>query len=135
MSGFFGSALGGLLGQGQSRSAGGLLSELVAQSGGLGGLLQRFQQAGLGEKANSWVGTGQNIPLEVEELIRVIPPEQIEALAQRFGLPIGTATQLLAQLVPPAVDAATPAGQVPPSAPGSQGADFAAIVGRMFANR
>lgn len=135
MSGFFGNVLGSLLGQTNSSAAGGLLNELVAQSGGLGGLLSRFQQAGLGEKVNSWTGTGANLPLGVEELLRAVPPEQIEALAQRLGVPAGIATQLLAHMLPAAVDAATPGGQVPPEAASPQGVDFGSLVGQMFANR
>jgi uncharacterized protein YidB (DUF937 family) len=36
--------------------AGGLL-------GGLGGLLEKFQQSGHGDVAKSWVGSGQNQPI------------------------------------------------------------------------
>ena len=31
--------------------------------GGLGGLLNKLQQGGLGNAVNSWVGTGQNQPV------------------------------------------------------------------------
>jgi hypothetical protein len=41
--------------------AGGLL-------GGLGGLLERFQQSGHGNVSNSWVGNGQNQPVQPGQL-------------------------------------------------------------------
>jgi uncharacterized protein YidB (DUF937 family) len=39
-----------------NEGAGGLL-------GGLGGLLEKFQQGGLGNVTNSWIGSGQNQPV------------------------------------------------------------------------
>jgi uncharacterized protein YidB (DUF937 family) len=135
MSGFFGNAIGMLLGRGQAGAAGSVLSDLIAQSGGIGGLVSRFQQAGLGDKTGSWVGTGQNVPLALEELVRVIPPEQIEALAQRYGLPAGIVSQVLAQVVPHAVDAATPAGQLPATPAATPSIDYGALIGRMFGNK
>ena len=41
--------------------AGGLL-------GGLGGLLDKLQKGGLGDVANSWVGSGQNQPVSPKQL-------------------------------------------------------------------
>jgi uncharacterized protein YidB (DUF937 family) len=41
--------------------AGGLL-------GGLGGLLDKLHKGGLGEVANSWVGSGQNQPVSPKQL-------------------------------------------------------------------
>ena len=134
MSGFLGNALGALLGRGQTGAAGSLLSDLIGQSGGVGGLVSRFQQAGMGDKAGSWVGNGQNASLGIEELMRAIPPEQIEALAQRYGLPAGIATKVLAQVIPQAVDTATPAGQLPAQASATS-IDYGALIGRMFAGK
>jgi uncharacterized protein YidB (DUF937 family) len=146
MSGLFGSVLGqlgGLLG-GQSgqagiqesaqASAGGLLAQVINAAGGPAGIAQKFQQAGLGEKVQSWIGTGHNLPVSAEEITKVFPPEQIDAMAQRFGLPAGVASQVLAQFLPHAVDTTTPDGTVPP--PDSPQADtskidFASMIGRL----
>ncbi len=139
MSGFLGNAIGQiggmLLGRGQAGAAGSLISDLVAQSGGIGGLVSRFQQAGLGEKTNSWIGTGRNLPIGLEELTRVFPPSQIDALAQRYGLPAGLVTQVLAQVVPHAVDTATPAGQLPATPSATPAIDYGALIGRLFSSK
>ena len=37
-----------------------------SSGGGLGGLIQAFSQAGLGDIMSSWVGTGQNDALTVD---------------------------------------------------------------------
>jgi uncharacterized protein YidB (DUF937 family) len=137
MSGFFGQAferLSGLLGSSQQGAAGNLLSEAISSAGGLPGLLEKFDQAGLGDHIRSWIGSGSNLPISAEEITRVFPPEQIAAWAQQHGLPAGTASQLLAQLLPHAVDSATPQGEVPPDAGGGTppGLDLQALVGRIF---
>jgi uncharacterized protein YidB (DUF937 family) len=137
MSGLLG-ILGGLLSSnsqegaaGAAGSAGNLLSSVLASSGGVSGLVQKFEQAGLGETVSSWVGSGGNLPVSVQQVLQVIPQDKIEALAEQHGIPAGVATQLLAQLLPHAVDAATPAGQVPPAGT-TPPVDFASLVGRVL---
>jgi uncharacterized protein YidB (DUF937 family) len=137
MSGFFGKAfeqLSGLLDSGQQGAAGNLLSEAISSAGGLPGLIEKFDQAGLGDHVRSWIGSGGNLPISAEDITRVFPPEQIEAWAQQHGLPADVASQLLAHLLPHAVDSATPQGEVPPNAGGGtpSGLDLQALVGRIF---
>ena len=71
LDGLAGQVLGSMLGGGGQSAQGGqgagqliqvVLSMLQKQPGGLGGLLQQFQQAGLGDQAASWVGKGENMP-------------------------------------------------------------------------
>jgi uncharacterized protein YidB (DUF937 family) len=61
-----GSNLGGIA------SSGALVSEVISmiqnRPGGLGGLLQSFQQGGLGHVFQSWIGTGQNLPISPDQL-------------------------------------------------------------------
>ena len=58
-----GKLAGSMLGGGQSGMAGVLLNLLQNQPGGLAGLVKTFQSKGLGDIANSWVGTGANLPV------------------------------------------------------------------------
>jgi len=46
--------------------------QLVQENGGLEGLLAKLQQAGLADKAASWVGTGENLPVSAEELRKAL---------------------------------------------------------------
>ena len=80
--------LGGLLGGG---ALGGILS------GGLGDLLKQFQNNGLGDKADSWVSTGQNKPIQPTELERALGEERISWLMQQTGM---SREELLAGLQP-----------------------------------
>jgi uncharacterized protein YidB (DUF937 family) len=98
-----------------------LISTVLASSGGIMGLMAKFQAAGLGDKVSSWIGTGANLPVSAADITKVFPPEQIEAFAAQHGVPAGVASQILARLLPATVDAATPAGTLPtdPAQPGN----------------
>lgn len=114
-----GQVLGNLAG-GMSGSQGGgqnLLMQLVLgmiqnQPGGLGGLLGKFQQAGLSEHAASWVGTGQNLPISGNQLEAALGANEIGKIAQQLGMSSGDASGTLANLLPGLVDQLTPQGQV-----------------------
>ena len=66
----------------------------------------------MGDKAQSWVGSGGNMSLAAEEVTKVFPPQQIEAWAAQHGIPAGAAAGVLAHLLPHAVDSQTPTGQM-----------------------
>ena len=86
--------------------AGGLL-------GGLGGLLDKLQKGGLGDVANSWVGSEQNQPVSPKQLNPALGSDIIKALAQRSGLSEEELTKQLSQILPGVVDKLTPAGRLP----------------------
>ncbi len=112
MSGIMGSLEGLMQGGGSAGGAGNLLSETFQSAGGVSGIVSKFQQAGMGDKAQSWVGSGGNMSLAAEEVTKVFPPQQIEAWAAQHGIPAGAAAGLLAHLLPHAVDSQTPNGQL-----------------------
>jgi len=104
--------LGGLLGQlglGDA-SAGGILS------GGLGELLERFNQSGQADTAKSWVNTGPNKPCTTEQLEQAIGPEVLETLSRQTGLPQDELLSRLCRELPDAVDKYTPEGRLPTEA-------------------
>jgi uncharacterized protein YidB (DUF937 family) len=126
--GLIDSVLGGLFGshpEGASSPIGGILSNILqggsstggyAQSGtggGLGGLLQQFQQAGLGHIADSWVGTGPNAPVSPGQLRDVFGQDRVRDMASQSGMPENDFLGQLAQHLPSAVDGMTPEGRLP----------------------
>lgn len=86
--------------------AGGLL-------GGLGGLLEKFQQSGHGDVAKSWVGSGQNQPISPGSLGSALGPSIIKTLSEKTGLSEQQVTAQLSQLLPGFVDKLTPQGRLP----------------------
>jgi uncharacterized protein YidB (DUF937 family) len=81
--------------------------------GGLGGLLNKLQQGGIGNAANSWVGSGQNQPVSPGQLGSALGPNIIKTLAQQSGLSEDELTKQLSQFLPGIVDKLTPNGRLP----------------------
>jgi uncharacterized protein YidB (DUF937 family) len=98
----------------------GSLLGMLGQSGGLAGLVQAFEQAGLGHVARSWVGTGQNAPVSPQQVQQALGP-QVQQLAQQHGMAPEAVSSTLAQLLPGVVDHLTPGGQLPSGAGLEQG--------------
>ena len=86
--------------------------QVIQQNGGLPGIISKFQQAGLGQQAGSWVGTGPNMPITADQLQQVLGSGQIGQIAQQLGLSHGEAGSGLAQALPQIIDKLTPTGQV-----------------------
>lgn len=111
-------ALGDSNSTGTGQQPGGLLEVVTGllnnpQTGGLQGLVQAFEQQGLGQVISSWIGTGQNLPISAQQLQSVLGSEQVQAMAQKLGLSTQDITSHLSQLLPQVVDHVTPDGQVP----------------------
>lgn len=127
-----GGMLGGQAGAGGAAGAGGgqaellrLVMSLLADNGqgvgGLAGLMEKFQSAGLAEQINSWVGTGQNLPVSPDQLQGVFGNDQMSQMAERMGLSTGDLGTQLSQMLPQAVDQLTPGGRLPEGGLGDLG--------------
>ena len=82
-------------------------------SGGLNELLKKFQQAGQGQAAQSWVGTGPNQAVAPEDLEKAIGADTLDAVAQRTGIPRERLLAELREMLPSTIDAMTPDGRLP----------------------
>ena len=124
------SVLGGLMGgQAQQSPVSGILSSLLGgggaagaqpgaqagggAAGGLMNLVSRFQQAGLGNVAQSWVSNDQNHPVTPQQLHQVFGDQQVNQWAQQTNMQPHDLLSQLAQFLPHAVDGVTPQGQLP----------------------
>jgi uncharacterized protein YidB (DUF937 family) len=81
--------------------------------GGLGGLLEKLQNAGQGDTAKSWVGTGPNKPIEPKQLGSALGQTTISDLAKQAGVSEQDLLAQLSKVLPGVVDKLTPNGQVP----------------------
>jgi uncharacterized protein YidB (DUF937 family) len=88
--------------------------------GGLGGLLNKLEQNGLGSVANSWLGSGQNQSVSPGQLSSALGPSIIKMLAQKSGMSEEDITKQLSQVLPGLVDKLTPNGRMPTAAELSQ---------------
>ena len=83
------------------------------QTGGLAGLVQSFQKGGIAEIANSWVSTGQNLPVSSEQIENVLGSEQVNDIAGKLGVSPDQASGQIAEYLPQIVDKLTPNGVIP----------------------
>lgn len=102
-----------------------------SQHGGLGGLLDKFNQAGLGDAAKSWVGTGENTPISGDQLGQVLGNDTIADIASKLGLSHGDTAGSLAQMLPGIIDKLTPHGQAPAGGLGNSG-DLIGMLGGLL---
>ena len=136
------SVLGAVMGDAQQGGgAGGNLGALLpvitsmlsndGQQGGLGGLMDKFNQAGMGDVIGSWVGKGENAPISGDQLSQVLGSGAIGDIAAKLGMSHGEAGGALAQMLPGIIDKLTPQGQAPEGGLGGAG-DLMGMLGKML---
>ncbi|MDI9883239.1 YidB family protein [Streptomyces sp. HNM0645] len=130
-----GGLLGGLLGGGQGGSSGGnVLGALIGALAGdgkagptgaagvaaggvdgnpLGALLDVLARSGLADRAQSWIGTGQNQQVSGVQIAQVLPKETLDKVARDTGVTPRQAADRIAESLPQAVVRLTPSGQLP----------------------
>lgn len=89
--------------------------------GGLGGLIAKFQQAGLGDVVNSWIGAGPNQAISGEQLGHVLGNDVLSGLAKQLGSNSEAVAGQLSSVLPLLLDKLTPAGQAPAGGLGNAG--------------
>ena len=110
--------IGSLLGKTEGSSTSvpeALVAAVGSHEGGLGGLIEKFQGAGLGGVIASWVGNGENQPVAPDALHGILGSDLVQQIAAKTGLPVDQLLPQIAQHLPGLVDHLTPDGQ-PPSA-------------------
>jgi uncharacterized protein YidB (DUF937 family) len=118
-----GPGAGSLEPPGSQQPLGGLLSNLTGMlsgagvggllQGGIGELLEKFNQNGRGDVAQSWINTGPNKDISPPQLREAIGPDVLEKLEQETGLSQEEILARLSRELPSAVDKYTPEGRLP----------------------
>ncbi len=108
----------------------GMLSNDGSQ-GGLGGLMAKFQQAGMGDVVNSWVGKGENQPISGDQLTNVLGSDAISGMAAKMGMNSADLAGQLSQMLPGLIDQLTPQGQAPAGGLGNAG-DLMGMLGGLL---
>ena len=106
---------------GSDNPLGAALNSLLAQNGGIQGLMNKFSQGGLGEIFSSWVGMGENKSISPDQIGRLLGSDQVKALASSLGVDPSKASGFLADYLPKIVDKLTPTGQVEANTDSSEG--------------
>jgi uncharacterized protein YidB (DUF937 family) len=106
--------LGGKDGLGSMLSGGAVdgVTDLINQQGGVGGLVGKLTQGGLGDVAASWVGSGPNAAVSADQLTDVLGSGPIAGFAEKLGVNPAQAAGVLAMVLPLVISHLTPKGQV-----------------------
>ena len=80
-----------------------LLCDLFAKTGGINGLMKKFQENGLENIINSWIGNGEKLPVSTEQLGQIIGKANIEQFASQVDLNRNIFEMLLAKGLPKVV--------------------------------
>ena len=121
----------------QMQQSGGLVSVLggllanQGEVGGLGGLAEKFRQAGLGDVMGSWIGHGQNLPVSPGQISGVLGSETVANIARQLGVDPAQASAQLSQVLPGLIDKLTPHGALPEGGLGNAG-DLMAKLGALL---
>ena len=122
-------ALGDLLGSsdGGGLDLGSIMGSLAGAGAGAGGLM---------EIASSWLGQGENAPIEPDQIGELLGSDKISQFAEKLGISEESARQALADSLPEVVNQATPEGDsdmlgsLLASVGGAEGA--IGMIGKMF---
>ncbi|MEA2518635.1 MAG: hypothetical protein QOF49_715 [Chloroflexota bacterium] len=115
-------------GEEPARAAAGV-QELVAQEGGVNGLIERLRAGGLGSQVDSWVSTGANDPVEPHQLGNALGPDTVNRLSGSTGLSVQSLLPLLASILPMLINHVTPSGRVPQPGEAANQPDLGGLLG------
>lgn len=99
--------------QGGSGVVGAVIQMLQSQPGGISGIIQQFQAAGLGGLASSWLGGGANQAVSSQQVQSALGAGPVAQVAEQLGVSHDQAAGHIAQLLPMIIDHLSPNGSAP----------------------
>jgi uncharacterized protein YidB (DUF937 family) len=90
-----------------------VVNRVIAQHGGLSGIVQQFEAQGLGPTIKSWISSGPNHPISPEQVQQAVGADTLQQMAAKLGIDPQDLAQKLSQVLPAAIDKLTPNGKLP----------------------
>jgi len=85
----------------------------VEQQGGVSGLLDKFRQGGLAEIVQSWISTGNNLPISAAQVLQIFTGDSISQLGSKLGMDDKQTAGIIAEFLPQIVNKLSPNGEEP----------------------
>ena len=92
---------------------GAVIQMVQSQPGGIGGVIQQFQTAGLGGLTSSWLSGGANQAVSPQQVQSALGSGPVGQIAEQLGVSHEQAAGHLAQLLPMIIDHLSPNGTAP----------------------
>jgi len=82
---------------------------LQGSDGGLdlSGIMSSLSDGNLSEIVNSWLGNGENMPIDTDQITQLLGSDKIEEFASNLGISFDSASQALSDALPQVIDKAT----------------------------
>lgn len=85
----------------------------VEQQGGVSGLLEKFRQGGLAEVVQSWISSGNNLPISAAQVLQIFSGDAISQLSSKLSMDDNQTADIIAEFLPQVVNKLTPNGEEP----------------------
>ena len=111
-----------------------ILGSLLANNsevGGLNGLVEKFNQHGMGDIVSSWIGQGNNLPISADQITSALGNGTLGNIASQMGIDPAQLSGQLAQMLPGLIDKLTPNGALPEGGLGQSG-DLMGMLGGLL---
>lgn len=89
------------------------LIKWIEQSGGISGLLDKFRQGGLGDIVQSWMGSGNSLPISADQVQKVLSNDMLKDLSSKLGMDSAATSGIIAQYLPQIVSKLAVDGKEP----------------------
>ena len=90
------------------------VTQLITGSpGGIGGFIDKFESAGLGSEATSWLGRTDGATLTAPQVEKALGSTALGGIANRLGLKGGVVATAIGYLLPKLIGQMTPGGVIP----------------------
>jgi len=73
----------------------------------LSSIVSNLTNGNLGETVSSWIGNGENAPIDADSITDLLGSDKVEAFAEQLGVNVDSAKQALSDVLPNLVDKAT----------------------------
>jgi uncharacterized protein YidB (DUF937 family) len=89
-------------------------SDILANAGfgNLGSLIDQLSKGGLEQHVKSWIGTGENLPVNPDQLRGALGEQKVQQIGQQAAIPVESILQIFAKFLPSAIDQASPNGKL-----------------------
>lgn len=74
--------------------------EWIEQQGNLNGFLEKFNVSGFGNIVQSWLGSGEKLPISGEQVTQAVGDDSLSQLANKIGMNTEAVSGLLAAQLP-----------------------------------
>jgi uncharacterized protein YidB (DUF937 family) len=89
------------------------LISMLSQPGALAKITSAFQQNGMGNILESWLGSGNNLPISASQVQQVLGANTLGDMAKKAGVATPEAASLVSSLLPQVIDKISPGGKTP----------------------